>query len=180
MSQWKVLLKFMRQKMNDIDMREDLQKKVYRAIKLLQSAEKMAQKVNQPVEICYSGGKDSDVILELAKMANINYRAIYKSTSIDPPGTIKHAIDNDVEVIRPVRNFLEIISRHGYPSRRNRFCCSYLKEYKVLDYAVVGVRRDESRSRTERYKEPEQCQTCLSMAEREQSQDRDSGINYTN
>ena len=26
----------------------------------------------------------------------------------------------------------------------------------------------------------EQCQTCLSMAEREQSQDRDSGINYTN
>ena len=26
----------------------------------------------------------------------------------------------------------------------------------------------------------EQCQTCLSIAEREQSQDRDSGINYTN
>ena len=26
----------------------------------------------------------------------------------------------------------------------------------------------------------EQCQTCLSMAEREQSQDRDSGINFTN
>ena len=26
----------------------------------------------------------------------------------------------------------------------------------------------------------EQCQTCLSIAEREQSQDRDSGINPTN
>ena len=26
----------------------------------------------------------------------------------------------------------------------------------------------------------EQCQTCLSIAEREQSQDRDSGINLTN
>lgn len=138
-------------------MAPELQKKVDRAVKLLQSAGKIAADHGQPLEICYSGGKDSDVILELAKMANINYRAIYKNTTIDPPGTIKHALDNDVEVIRPVRNFLEIISRHGYPSRRNRFCCSYLKEYKILDYAVVGVRRDESRSRAERYKEPEQC-----------------------
>ena len=27
----------------------------------------------------------------------------------------------------------------------------------MLDYAVVGVRRDESRARSERYKEPEVC-----------------------
>ena len=32
-----------------------------------------------------------------------------------------------------------------------------LKEYKISDYAVVGVRRDESTARAERYHEPEQC-----------------------
>ena len=138
-------------------MTEQLQKKVDFAIRLLQSAEKMADKVNQPVEICYSGGKDSDVILELAKMANINYRAIYKNTTIDPSGTIKHALERGAEMIRPKESFAEIIKRAGFPSRRLRFCCSILKEYKVLDYAVVGVRREESAKRAERYKEPEQC-----------------------
>lgn len=135
----------------------DLQKKIDFAIHLLQAAEKKAAEVGQPVEICYSGGKDSDVILELARMSGINYRAIYKNTTIDPPGTIKHALDNGVEVMRPKESFLSLISRKGFPTRNHRFCCEILKEYKILDYAVVGVRKDESKSRTERYKEPEQC-----------------------
>ena len=58
-------------------MTRELQIKVDRAVKLIQSAGKIAQEHGQPLEICYSGGKDSDVILELAKMAGVNYRAIY-------------------------------------------------------------------------------------------------------
>jgi phosphoadenosine phosphosulfate reductase len=72
-------------------MRPELQKKVEFGIKLIQAGAEMAAKVGQPIEIAYSGGKDSDCILELAKMAGVNYRAIYKNTTIDPPGTIKHA-----------------------------------------------------------------------------------------
>ena len=138
-------------------MTEALQKKVDRAIKLLQSAEVMAKKVGQPVEICYSGGKDSDVILELAKMSGINYRAIYKNTTIDPPGTIAHARAMGCEVMQPQMNFRQIMEKKGMPNRWRRFCCGILKEYKVLDYAVVGIRRDESRARSERYHEPEVC-----------------------
>ena len=37
------------------------------------------------------------------------------------------------------------------PTRRARFCCEYLKEYKVLDRAIHGVRRAESTARAERY-----------------------------
>ena len=48
-------------------------KKIKNAVSLMRIAGIVAGKVNQPVEICYSGGKDSDVILELAKMAGINY-----------------------------------------------------------------------------------------------------------
>ena len=39
-------------------MKEQLQKKVDFDIQLLQGAEKMAEKVRQPIEICYSGGKE--------------------------------------------------------------------------------------------------------------------------
>lgn len=117
----------------------------------------MAEKVGQPLEVAYSGGKDSDVILELAKMAGVNYRAIYKNTTIDVPGTIKHAVERGAEILRPKQTFFQLMENHGWPSRRMRWCCSFLKEYKVLDYVVIGVRREESAKRAERYKEPEVC-----------------------
>lgn len=50
-------------------MNEQLNKKISFAISIIQSAAVQAGKSGQPLEICYSGGKDSDVILELAKMA---------------------------------------------------------------------------------------------------------------
>lgn len=139
-------------------MEEQLQRKVDRAIKLLQSTCK-----DQQVELSYSGGKDSDVILELAKMAGINYRAIYKCTTIDPPGTIKHCLDNGVEIIRPKMSFLQIIAKKGFPTRRARFCCEYLKEYKVMDKAIQGIRCSESTKRAKYYKEPTMCRTYGSM-----------------
>lgn len=133
-------------------MTEELQKKVDRAIKLLQSTCK-----DQQIELCYSGGKDSDVILELAKMAGINYRAIYKNTTIDPPGTISHCVKNGVEVVRPKISFFQLIERKGFPTRRARFCCEYLKEYKIMDKAIQGIRRSESVKRAKTYNEPTMC-----------------------
>jgi phosphoadenosine phosphosulfate reductase len=138
-------------------MTDDLRRKVDRAVKLIQAAGKMAKEHGQPLEICYSGGKDSDVILELARMSGADIRPIYKNTTIDPPGTIKHAMDNGVEMARPKMTFKQIIEKRGIPGRLRRFCCEVLKEYKISDYAVVGVRRDESTARAERYHEPEQC-----------------------
>ena len=133
-------------------MTEGLQKKVDFAIKLLRSIPQ-----DGDIEVSYSGGKDSDVILELTKMAGIPYRAIYKSTTIDPPGTIAHAKEMGAEVIRPKKTFFQLVSENGFPSSHSRFCCSILKEYKVCDRAIQGIRRSESRKRAERYKEPEYC-----------------------
>lgn len=133
-------------------MRKELQKKVDFAIKLLQSIPQ-----DGDVEVCYSGGKDSDVILELTKMAEIPYRAIYKNTTIDPKGTIAHAREMGAEVIIPKKTFFQLVSEKGFPSRFARFCCSALKEYKICDRAIQGIRRSESRKRAENYKEPEMC-----------------------
>lgn len=130
----------------------EYEKKVARAIRLLQSIPQDGE-----IEVSYSGGKDSDVILELAKMAGINYRAIYKNTTIDPPGTIRHCREKGVEILHPKESFFQLVERKGLPTRRARFCCSELKEYKVLDRAIQGIRRSESIKRRDRYKEPEIC-----------------------
>ena len=132
---------------------DNYDKKVARSIRLLQSI----PTEEGPIEVSYSGGKDSDVILELAKMAGIPFRAIYKNTTIDPPGTIKHCKAKDIEILQPKLSFMQIVAKKGVPTRRARFCCSELKEYKVLDRAIQGIRRCESRARKERYKEPEIC-----------------------
>lgn len=132
---------------------EPLQKKIDRALWLLRIA---ASYSDQPIEVSYSGGKDSDVILELVRMAGIKYRAIYKNTTIDPPGTIKHCADRGVEIVRK-KSFAQVIQQKGFPNFLRRFCCRELKEYKILDRAVQGIRRSESTNRARRYKEPTVC-----------------------
>ena len=130
----------------------DLNRKIDFAIKLLLSIPQ-----DGPIELSYSGGKDSDVILELAKMSGIPFEAIYKNTTIDPPGTIAHCRENGVKIIHPTKTFLKLIEERGMPSRFTRFCCSVLKEYKIHDRAIQGIRRSESTKRAARYKEPEYC-----------------------
>ena len=51
----------------------DYKRKIDFAIKLLRSIPQ-----DGPIELSYSGGKDSDVILELVRMAGIPFEAIYK------------------------------------------------------------------------------------------------------
>ena len=125
--------------------------KVDKAIRLLQSFK------GKEIELSFSGGKDSCVILELAKMAKIPYRAIYKNTTIDPPGTIKFCKDMGVEIIEPKDSFFDLIKKSGFPTRRARFCCSHLKEYKILADSIQGIRKCESAKRNAMYSEPIKC-----------------------
>ena len=136
-------------------MTQELQSKVDSSIRLLRAIQ--AAHSDDVIEIAYSGGKDSDVILQLAKEAGINYRAIYKNTTIDPRGTLQHVRNMGVEVLQPKQSFFKLVEQKGLPSRIKRFCCEQLKEYKVLDVSVMGIRRAESAKRAERYKEPTQC-----------------------
>lgn len=133
---------------------KELQAKIKRSIRLLQSVQKG---YDGEIEVAYSGGKDSDVILQLAKEAGIRYRAIYKNTTIDPPGTIAHVKRMGVEIRRPKRSFFQIIAQKGIPNRFNRFCCGDLKEYKILDKCIIGVRKAENAKRNTLYNEPTAC-----------------------
>lgn len=130
-----------------------LERKVDFAIKLLRSI----PTDDGPIELSYSGGKDSDVILELTRMSGIPFEAIYKNTTIDPPGTIKHCREQGVTILKPKLTFLQLVEKKGTPSRFARFCCEALKEYKVYNRAIQGIRRAESTARAKRYHEPEIC-----------------------
>lgn len=136
-------------------MTTELQRKIDGSIRLLKSIQKAHH--DDTIEVAYSGGKDSDVILQLAKEAGINYRAIYKNTTIDPPGTIAHVRAMGVEVRQPKKSFFQLVKEKGLPNRYTRFCCQVLKEYKILDVCIVGVRRAESTKRAKRYTEPTEC-----------------------
>lgn len=135
-------------------MTEELKNKIRQSIKLLQST--CVGKEN--VELAYSGGKDSDVILQLSKEAGIKFTPRYKNTTIDPPGTIKHCKENGVEILQPKESFFEIVKNTGYPNRFHRFCCARLKEYPTeSNTVIIGIRAEESRKRKDRYKEPTAC-----------------------
>lgn len=133
---------------------EDLQKKIDCAIRLLQGIQ---NGYDGEIEVAYSGGKDSDVIQQLAKEAGIRFRAIYRNTTIDPPGTIVHVERMGAEILRPKETFFQLVAKKGFPNRFSRFCCEKLKEYKVMDKCIMGVRKSESSKRNERYNEPTEC-----------------------
>lgn len=134
-------------------------KKAEQAIKFIRSFAEIAEKNGEVVEVAYSGGKDSDVLLHLVRASGIKYVARYKSTTIDPPGTIKHVQEQgDVEILRPKQSFFEIVRECGMPCRYRRICCKRLKEYPTeSNYVLIGVRAEESIKRKKLYTEPTMC-----------------------
>lgn len=100
--------------------------------------------------IGFSGGKDSQVVLELAKMAGVKYRAVYNNTTIDSPQNVLFIRNNypEVEISNPSKNFFKLVEEQGLPNRFARFCCKHLKERGGIGYVTVtGVRHQESRNR---------------------------------
>lgn len=76
-------------------MREDrimktLQDKISDSIALIRKAERLALALNpeRGFHVAFSGGKDSQVLLELVKMAGVKYRAVYNVTTNDPPENV--------------------------------------------------------------------------------------------
>lgn len=97
--------------------------------------------------LAYSGGKDSVVLLDLAKRAGVKFRAVYNATTVDPPELVRFIRQqSEVEFSHPPETMWQLIRRKGMPPRRNaRFCCEVLKERSGSGHVVLtGVRWAES------------------------------------
>ena len=117
----------------------------------------------QPLIITTSGGKDSDICLELARRAGIPYEVMHNLTTADAPQTVYHVREQFRElelagikcsvnhpVYRGERTSLwKLIEIKMYPpARLARYCCDVLKERGGRDRMITtGVRWAESTSR---------------------------------
>lgn len=103
--------------------------------------------------LAYSGGKDSDCILALAKMSGVKFDAHYNLTTVDPPELVWHVKTHpEVMVERPKETMWQLIKRKRMPpTRLARFCCEILKERGGKGRVVItGIRAEESSKRKKR------------------------------
>jgi len=103
--------------------------------------------------LAFSGGKDSCVILDLAKRAGVKFEAHHNLTTVDPPELVRFVKTfPEVAIDKPDETMWQLIRRMGMPPRRNaRFCCRVLKERGGGGRLVItGVRSGESVARRKR------------------------------
>ena len=142
----------------------DLEKK---AIERIQFANKLSlYYYEQPIICTYSGGKDSDVLLELFKKSGVQFTIQHNHTTADAPETVYHIRNKFKELENegyrcginyPVyeRNRItmwSLIPRMGIPPTRfARYCCRVLKEQNGRNsFIATGVRKAESTKRQAR------------------------------
>ena len=133
-----------------------LQQKIDYSIDLLRRSEPMALRLDPQdgFYLAFSGGKDSQALYHVARMAGVKFRAHMNLTSVDPPEVIRFVKRQypDVELIKPRRSIYDMArKKHMLPTRIFRWCCA---EYKELSGAgkvtLVGVRNEESYKRSKR------------------------------
>lgn len=102
--------------------------------------------------LAYGGGKDSTVLLELARRSGVKFDAHYRHVTIEPPELVAFARSTpDVITDRPARSFFQALPVRGFPLRHRRWCCQVLKEGGGAGRTVLlGIRWEESIRRRER------------------------------
>lgn len=130
----------------------NLEEKINASIAMIRKAERLAllMQPEKGFHVGFSGGKDSQAVLELVKMAGVKYRAVYNVTTNDPADNVRFIKKEypDVEFQVPERSFLQLIGEKGVPTMFNRWCCALFKETAGVGCVVLtGVRKEESRNR---------------------------------
>ena len=138
-----------------------------KAILRLQEASTMSQQIyEKPLLLTYSGGKDSDLTLDLAVKAGIPFEAAHSLTTVDMPETVYHTrkvfakleekgvpckIIRPTYKDKPVTMWTLIPQKLVPPTRLMRYCCLVLKETSGKGrFIATGVRRAESSKRASR------------------------------
>ncbi len=112
--------------------------------------------------VMFSGGKDSLVVMDLARKAGIK-NAVYIKSPLEFKQTIRYVESfPEVEIIGFNKDFFELSRKLCIPSRRMKWCCTVYKLTPIaiynrknnIKYNIRGVRRAESSSR-ENYDEIE-------------------------
>ena len=117
----------------------------------------LAQSMNLPIEVGFSGGKDSQVVWHLVKRAGIEASAYY-NICFESPLTRKFINEAYPEVIwrQYVKQgfFRNAVVNHScmLPTAQRAYCCQDYKHnpHFAVNASITGVRREESAKRRSR------------------------------
>lgn len=143
------------------------EKKIQDSYDVLRLASELSKTYYQkPLIITYSGGKDSDVLLQLAIecLSPEDFEVLNSHTSVDAPETVWYIRDKFKELnamgIKATvqiprykdgrqKTIWNLIDSHSMPpTRLARYCCDELKETSTPNrFIAVGVRESESTNR---------------------------------
>lgn len=133
-----------------------LQKKILYSIDLIRKAEKIALRLDPENGFynTFSGGKDSQCLYHLVKLAGVKAKTHMNLTSVDPPEVIRFVKQHypDVELIKPKMSIYDMAKKkHILPTIRFRWCCAEFKEMSGAGkVTLIGIRREESARRAKR------------------------------
>ena len=100
---------------------DNLPEKEKRAIQLFQMFEDAAVRYHpEGYYLAFSGGKDSVVLYQLAKMAHVKFQAHYHLTTVDPPELVRFIRGEypDVQIAYPELTMWELIVKKQMPPLR--------------------------------------------------------------
>ena len=133
-----------------------LARKIEYSIDLIRKSEPLALRLD-PVNGFYntfSGGKDSQVLYYLVRLAGVKHKTHMNLTSVDPPEVIRFVRTQypDVELIKPRMSIYDMAKKnHILPTRLIRWCCAEFKETSGAGkVTLIGIRKEESTRRKNR------------------------------
>lgn len=131
-------------------------KKLQHSVELIRKAEKIALMYDAEDGFynTFSGGKDSQALFHVVKMAGVKFKTHMSLTSIDPPQVIRFVKQQYQSVMlhKPKMSiFQDAIERKILPTMRVRWCCADFKESAGAGkVTLIGIRREESARRARR------------------------------
>ena len=149
-------------------MNRELDEKIIKSILRIEEAANIAKHRGETLILAYSGGKDSDVLLDLAIKSEISFEAQHNHTTADAPQTVYHIREvfqrlDDQDVPNRINyppdikldgktvraSMWNLIVKKGMPPTRiARYCCEYFKERRFEgQHIMTGVRWAESNNR---------------------------------
>lgn len=136
---------------------KSLKNKLLHSIELIRKAKKLALLYDKENGFfnTFSGGKDSQAMYHVVKMAGVRFQSHMNFTSVDPPQVIRFVRREYPNVIThpPKKSIFELAVDKGLlPSMRIRWCCADLKESAGAGkVTLIGIRKEESSRRARRH-----------------------------
>ena len=130
-----------------LDGRVDKVQKAIERIRLFDPSQSEYLQYLAPYYVCYSGGKDSDVLRILFELSGVKHELWHNHTTVDAPETVYYVRSiPGINISHPEITMWElIIQKRIPPLRQMRYCCALLKERGgQRRFIATGVRWAES------------------------------------